>query len=85
MVKTLYVGNLAWSASNEELVQAFEASSPVISARVISDRETGRSKGFGFIEVADEDAEKVIKAMNGYSLGGRSITVSEARPKQAKM
>jgi len=81
MVKTLYVGNLPWSATNEQLVSAFEAQSPVISARIITDRESGRSKGFGFIEVADEDAEKVIKAMNGTTLAGKSITVSEARPK----
>ena len=82
MVKTLYVGNLPWSASNEQLVQAFEACAPIISARMILDRETGKSKGLGFIEVADEDAEEVIKSMHGYSLGERSITVSEARPKQ---
>ena len=82
MVKTLYVGNLPWSATNEQLVSAFEAQAPVISARVITEKESGRSKGFGFIEVADEDAEKVIKAMSGTALGGRSITVSEARPKQ---
>jgi RNA recognition motif-containing protein len=84
MVKTLYVGNLPWSATNEQLVESFEAHAPVISARVITDRESGRSKGFGFIEVADEDAEKVIKAMSGATLAGRSITVSEARPKQAR-
>ena len=84
MVKTLYVGNLPWGVNNEQLVQAFEAHAPVLSARVITEKETGRSKGFGFIEVADEDAEKVIKAMNGASLGERSITVSEARPKPSR-
>jgi len=82
MVKTLYVGNLSWTATDDQLVQAFEAQAPIISARVITDRETGRSKGFGFIEVADEDAEKVVKAMNGASISGRPVTVSEARPKQ---
>ena len=82
MVKTLYVGNLPWTATNDQLVQAFEAQAPILSARVITDRETGRSKGFGFIEVADEDAEKVIKAMSGASIAGRPVTVSEARPKQ---
>ena len=82
MVKTLYVGNLPWTATNDQLVQVFEAQAPILSARVITDRETGRSKGFGFIEVADEDAEKVIKAMSGASIAGRPVTVSEARPKQ---
>ncbi len=81
MVKTLYVGNLPWSASEQELSSAFEAHAPVMSARIITDRETGRSKGFGFVEVEDNDAPKVIKEMNGFQLGGRSLTVNESRPK----
>lgn len=81
MVKTLYVGNLPWSTSEAELRDAFEAHCPVISARVISERESGRSKGFGFVEVEDNDAPKVIKEMNGFQLGGRSLIVNEARPK----
>ncbi len=81
MAKSLYVGNLPWSISEEDLRQAFEAHAPVISARIISDRETGRSRGFGFVEVEDNDAPKVVKEMNGFELGGRSLMVNEARPK----
>jgi RNA recognition motif-containing protein len=81
MVKSLYVGNLPWSINDQELSSAFEAHAPVISARVITDRESGRSRGFGFVEVEDNDARKVIKEMNGFKLGDRSITVNEARPK----
>ena len=84
MVKTLYVGNLPWSISEQELSTAFEAHAPVISARIITERETGRSRGFGFVEVEDNDAPKVIKEMNGFQLGGRSLIVNEARPKAAK-
>ena len=84
MVKTLYVGNLPWTISEQELSAAFEAHAPVISARIISERETGRSRGFGFVEVEDNDAPKVIKEMNGFQLGGRSLIVNEARPKAAR-
>jgi RNA recognition motif-containing protein len=84
VVKTLYVGNLPWTISEQELSAAFEAHAPVISARIISERETGRSRGFGFVEVEDNDAPKVIKEMNGFQLGGRSLIVNEARPKAAR-
>lgn len=81
MVKTLYVGNLPWNISEQELRSAFEAHAPVTSARIITERETGRSRGFGFVEVEDNDAPKVIKELNGFQLGGRSLIVNEARPK----
>lgn len=81
MVKTLYVGNLPWSTTEAELTSVFEAHAPVISARIITEKETGRSRGFGFVEVDDNDAPKVIKEMNGFQLGGRSLIVNEARPK----
>lgn len=84
MVKTLYVGNLAWSTTDQELASVFEAHAPVISARVITERETGRSRGFGFVEVEDNDAPKVIKEMNGFQMSGRSLMVNEARPKSGK-
>lgn len=84
MVKTLYVGNLPWSISEAELRQSFEAHAPVLSARIITERETGRSRGFGFVEVEDNDAPKVIKEMNSFQLGGRSLIVNEARPKAAR-
>lgn len=84
MTKTLYVGNLPWKATEAELASAFEAHAPVISARIISDRDTGRSRGFGFVEVEDNDAPKVIKEMNGFEMGGRSLIVNEARPKTTR-
>ena len=84
MVKTLYVGNLPWTISEQELASAFEAHAPVMSARIVSERETGRSRGFGFVEVEDNDAPKVVKEMNGFQLGGRSLIVNEARPKAAR-
>ena len=84
MARTLYVGNLPWSITEEELLQAFQPHARVISARVITDRETGRSRGFGFVEVQDEDAEKAVEAMNGQTLGGRDIVVNEARPRQSQ-
>lgn len=82
MTKTLYVGNLAWSVTDQELTSAFEAHAPVVSARVITESETGRSKGFGFVEVEDNDAPKVIKEMNGFQLRERALMVNEARPKK---
>ena len=84
MSKTLYVGNLLWQTTEAELIGAFEAHGQVISARMVTERETGRSRGFGFVEVEDADAQKMIKAMNGYSLGGRALIVNEARPKQSR-
>ncbi|MEW6661322.1 MAG: RNA recognition motif domain-containing protein [Bacillota bacterium] len=82
MVRTLYVGNLPWSTNDEELARAFEAHGQVVSSRIITDRQTGRSRGFGFVEVADEDAEKMISAMNGAELGNRILTVNEAKPRE---
>lgn len=84
MSKTLYVGNLPWQTTEAELTTAFEAHGQVISARMVTERETGRSRGFGFVEVEDADAGKMIKAMNGFNLGGRDIIVNEARPKQSR-
>jgi RNA recognition motif-containing protein len=82
--KTLYVGNLPWQATEAELTSSFEAHGQVISARMVTERETGRSRGFGFVEVEDADAQKMIKAMNGASLGGRALIVNEARPKMPR-
>jgi RNA recognition motif-containing protein len=84
VAKTLYVGNLPWSMSEEELAEAFSRHAQVISARIITDRETGRSRGFGFVEVEDQDVEQAVEAMNGTQLGGRDIIVNEARPRQSK-
>ena len=84
MAITLYVGNLPWSTNENDLVEAFGQCGSVLSSRIITDRETNRSKGFGFVEVEDTDAEKMITTMNGASLGGRQIVVNEARPRQAQ-
>ncbi|MGQ9557393.1 MAG: RNA recognition motif domain-containing protein [Desulfurispora sp.] len=81
-MKTLYVGNLPWGTSAEELQQVFSRYGEVISSRIITDRETGRSRGFGFVEVADEAVEQMIAALNGSELGGRTITVNEARDRE---
>jgi len=81
MGKKLYVGNLPFSATDESLQEMFAQSGSVTSAKVIMDRDTGRSKGFGFVEMSsDEEASDAIQKLNGQSVGGRAITVAEARP-----
>lgn len=81
MGKKLYVGNLPYSIDDAALESQFSAVGKVESARVITDRETGRSKGFGFVEMASEDdASAAIEKLNGTPMGGRNLTVSEARP-----
>ncbi len=79
--KTLYVGNLPWAVTEEDLVRAFSQYAEVSSARVVTDRETGRSRGFGFVEVNEEQAESVIEALNGAEWAGRTLTVNEAQPR----
>jgi RNA recognition motif-containing protein len=79
----LFVGSLPWTVSDEELKTAFEAHGQVVSAKVITDRETGKSRGFGFVEMEDEaGASSAIQALNGSEIDGRSIVVSEAKPKK---
>ena len=82
MARTLYVGNLPWATKADDLASVFSAHGEVISSRVITDRETGRSRGFGFVEVREEDAEAMIAAMNGTELDGRVITVNEAKARE---
>jgi len=82
MTKTLYVGNLPWSTTSEELTEYFARFGNVIGSRIITDRETGRSRGFGFVEVASEDSERLAEELNGSEFNGRSLTVNEARPRQ---
>lgn len=83
MGRKLYVGNLPYSVDSSELEQMFSAHGTVVSAQIISDRETGRSKGFGFVEMSSEDeAQAAIAAMNGADHNGRPLTVNEARPKE---
>jgi RNA recognition motif-containing protein len=83
MGRKLYVGNMSYDVDSSTLQQWFEAHGTVESAEVISDRETGRSKGFGFVTMGtDEQAAAAIAAMNGQEVGGRSLTVNEAKPKE---
>lgn len=82
MGKRLYVGNLTYGTTDATLRQMFEAHGSVTSAQVIMDRDTGRSKGFGFVEMgSDEEAQAAIAALNGQQVDGRALTVNEARPK----
>jgi RNA recognition motif-containing protein len=81
--KKLYVGNLPYDTGDSKLQELFEEYGSVQSAQVIMDRETGRSKGFGFIEMgSDEEARAAINGMNGKEIGGRALTVNEARPRE---
>ena len=82
MSKTIYVGNLPWSATKEDLAALFAQHTRVKSSRIITDRASGRSKGFGFIEVEDGDIEHMINEMNGKNMGGRELIVNEAKPRQ---
>ncbi len=83
MGNKLYVGNLAYSVRDDSLQQAFSQFGTVTSAKVMMDRETGRSKGFGFVEMgSDAEAQAAINGMNGQALEGRAIVVNEARPRE---
>ena len=85
MGNKLYVGNLPYTVRDEDLQQSFGQFGAVSSAKVMMERDTGRSKGFGFVEMgSDAEAQAAIGGMNGQSLGGRSITVNEARPMEAR-
>jgi cold-inducible RNA-binding protein len=82
MGKKLYVGNLGYGVTDSDLQKMFEAHGTVASAQIIMDRETGRSKGFGFVEMqSDQEAQAAIAAMNGKDEGGRALTVNEAKPR----
>ena len=84
MGKKLYVGNLAYSVTSEALEQLFSEFGTVVSAQVIQDRDTGRSKGFGFVEMqADDAAQRAISAMNEKEHDGRPLTVNEAKPRES--
>jgi RNA recognition motif-containing protein len=84
MAKKLYVGNLPYDTTDASLQQMFEAHGTVQSVQIIMDRETGRSKGFGFVEMgSDQEAQAAISALNGQQIGGRALTVNEAKPREA--
>ena len=85
MGNKLYVGNLPYTVRDEDLQQSFSAFGVVNSAKVMMERDTGRSKGFGFVEMgSDAEAQAAVEGMNGQSLGGRSLVVNEARPMEAR-
>ena len=83
MAKNIYVGNLVWDATPDDLLALFQEHGAVARAQVITDRETGRSRGFGFVEMEkDAEAQKAIDALNGAQFQGRPLTVNEARPRE---
>jgi RNA recognition motif-containing protein len=83
MSKNIYVGNLVWGATNEDLQELFERFGTVEKAQVVTDRETGRSRGFGFVVMTnDEEADRAINELNGHDLNGRPLTVNEAKPRE---
>jgi RNA recognition motif-containing protein len=83
MSTKIYVGNLPWRATDAQLSEMFAAHGEVIEARIITDRETGRSRGFGFVTMANNDgAQNAIRTLNGHSLEGRALVVNEAREQQ---
>jgi RNA recognition motif-containing protein len=85
VAKKLYVGNLSYNTSESDLQRLFEEFGTVDSAQVISDRETGRSKGFGFVEMgSDQEAQAAISALNGKEVDGRALTVNEAKPREER-
>lgn len=84
MAKNIYVGNLPWSTTDEDLNDMFAQYGNVISARVVEDRMTGRSRGFGFVEMEDEGATQAINAMNGSEIQGRALKVNEAQPRERR-
>jgi RNA recognition motif-containing protein len=85
MATKLFVGSLAWATSDDSLKAFFESAGTVVSASVIKDRETNRSKGFGFVEMSsDEEAKAAVSQLDGKDLDGRAVVVSEARPREER-
>jgi len=81
-MKNLFVGNMSFQTSEADLRSVFESHGEIVRVRVMTDRDTGRSRGFAFVEMAnDEEAERAIQSLNGKQIGGRALNVSEARPK----
>src|SRR5438270_11656503 len=85
MAKNIYVGNLVWDATHDDLLELFGKYGKVSRAQVISDRETGRSRGFGFVEMEnDAEAQKAIEELNNFNHKGRALTVNEAKPREER-
>ncbi len=83
MAKKLYVGNISFQTTSDDLVAAFSQYGTVLGAQIVSDRETGRSRGFAFVEMHD-GADEAIAALNGAQMGGRTLTVNEAKPREER-
>jgi RNA recognition motif-containing protein len=83
MAKKLYVGNISFQTTSDELVQAFSQYGTVLGAQIVADRDTGRSRGFAFVEMND-GADEAIAALHGAQLGGRTLTVNEAKPREER-
>ena len=81
MSKSIYVGNLPWAATEEQVQDLFAEYGKVLSVKLVSDRETGRARGFGFVEMEDGEAQAAIAALDNYSFGGRTLRVNEAKPR----
>ncbi len=84
MAKNLFVGNLPWSATEDDLTQLVAPHATVLAARVATDRDTGRSRGFGFVEVADEQLQQAVDALQGVEMGDRLLTINEAKPREPR-
>ncbi len=81
MARTIFIGNLPWAATEDDLIGLVSPHAQVVAARIASDRETGRSRGFGFVEVEDEDLERAVDALQNTVMGGRLLTINEAKPR----
>lgn len=81
MSKSIYVGNLPWSVTEEDIRGLFAPHGSVVSVKLVTDRETGRARGFGFVEMEDEGVASAVEALDNSSFGGRTLRVNEARPK----
>lgn len=84
MSKRIFVGNLSYNTTENDLATLFEQAGQVESVNIVTDRETGRSRGFAFVEMGAEEADKAIAQFNGADLGGRALTVNEARPREER-
>lgn len=84
MSKSIYVGNLPWSATEEQVQELFAEHGTVLSVKLINDRETGRARGFGFVEMEDEAAQAAIEALDNSNFGGRTLRVNEAKPRTSR-
>ncbi len=81
MAKTLYVGNISWETTEEDLQNAFARYGEVLGCRIITERSSGRSRGYGFVEVREEDVQVMMDNLNGIELDGRRLVVNEAKPR----